>query len=122
MREHVLLVAVAVLACNGTPARGQGGGAARSDDVLRVPPGFKISVFAPNLQGVRFMTLGPGNAIYASQPGSGLIVKLTDTNHDGVLAESELKDILPRLARQMQNRAENGNEENRPQRRPMPQE
>ena len=45
-----------------------------------------------------------------------------DTNHDGVLEESELKDILPRLARQMQNRAENGNGENRPQRRPMPQE
>jgi Ca2+-binding EF-hand superfamily protein len=45
-----------------------------------------------------------------------------DTNHDGVLEESELKGILPRLARQMQNRAENGQGENRPQRRPMPQE
>src|SRR4051812_24490702 len=85
MRERIVLVAVTVLACNGTPARGQGGGAARNDDVLRVPPGFKISVFAGNLQGVRYLTLGPGNAIYASQPGSGLIVKLTDTNHGGVV-------------------------------------
>jgi glucose/arabinose dehydrogenase len=82
MRERVLLVAITVLACNGTPARGQGGGAARSDDVLRVPAGFKVDVFAANLQGVRFMTLGPGNAVYASQPGSGAIVKLT-TKRDG---------------------------------------
>jgi len=82
MHQRALLVAVIAVACNGTPARGQG--QARSDDALRVPPGFKISVFAGNLQGVRFMTLGPGNAVYASQPGSGLIVKLTDANHDGV--------------------------------------
>src|SRR5258706_1450363 len=80
MRHRVLLVAVLAVACDGTPARGQ----ARSDDALRVPPGFKIASFAENLQGVRFMTLGPGNAIYASQPGPGLIVKLTDANHDGV--------------------------------------
>src|ERR1700704_3675888 len=82
MRQRVSLVAIIAVACKGTPAAGQG--QARSDDALRVPPGFKISVFAQNLQGVRYMTLGPGNAIYASQPGSGLIVKLTDTNHDGV--------------------------------------
>jgi glucose/arabinose dehydrogenase len=84
MRQRVLFVAVTALACNGTPARGQGGGEARSDDALRLPPGFKISVFAQHLQGVRYMALGPGNAVYASQPGSGLIVKLTDANHDGV--------------------------------------
>src|SRR5439155_13483063 len=82
MCQRVLFVALLAIACNGTPARGQG--QARSDDALRVPPGFKIAVFAENLQGVRFMTLGPGNAIYASQPGPGLIVRLTDANHDGV--------------------------------------
>src|SRR6266567_2952051 len=82
MRQPVLFVALIAIACNGTPARGQG--QARSDDALRAPPGFKIAMFAENLQGVRFMTLGPGNAIYASQPGPGLIVKLTDANHDGV--------------------------------------
>ena len=87
MRHGVLLVAVTALACSGAPARGQGGagGEARSDDVLRVPPGFKVAVFAENLEGVRYLTLGPGNAIYASQPGSGRIVKLTDANHDGVI-------------------------------------
>src|SRR5882762_9793344 len=82
MYQRVLFVALSAIACNGTPARGQE--QQRSDDALRVPPGFKVGVFAEHLQGVRYMTLGPGNAIYASQPGSGLIVKLTDANHDGV--------------------------------------
>src|SRR5258705_371425 len=82
MHQRVLFVALVAIACNGTPARGQE--QQRSDDALRVPPGFKVGVFAEHLQGVRYMTLGPGNAIYASQPGSGLIVKLTDANRDGV--------------------------------------
>src|SRR5712664_4499977 len=80
MRQRALSVALVAVACHGTPAGGQ----ARSDDALRVPPGFKIAVFAENLRGVRFMTLGPGNVIYASHAGSGLIVKLIDANHDGV--------------------------------------
>jgi len=83
MRQRVLLVALVAVACKGTPAAGQG--QPRSDDALRVPPGFKIAVFAENLQGVRYLTLGPGNAAYASQPGSGRIVKLADANHDGVV-------------------------------------
>ena len=83
MRQRVLVVAILAVACDGTPARGQS--QSRSDDALRVPPGFKIAAFAENLQGVRFMTLGPGNTIYASQPGAGVIVKLTDANHDGVV-------------------------------------
>src|SRR5256885_8203006 len=80
MRQRVFLVALVALACKGTAAAGQ----MRSDDALRLPPGFKIAVFAGNLQGVRYLALGPGNAVYASQPGSGLIVKLTDANQDGV--------------------------------------
>jgi len=64
------------IACRG-PAPAAGQGQRRSDDTLRVPPGFKIAVYAENLQGVRYLALGAGNAVYASQPGSGLIVKLT---------------------------------------------
>lgn len=75
-----LLVAMLAVACRG-PALARGRGV---DDVLRVPPGFKIAVFADNLPNVRFLTLGPGNAIYASQPGPGVILKLTDVDHDGV--------------------------------------
>ena len=48
-----------------------------------MPAGFQVAVFADGLQGVRYLALGPGNAIYASQPASGLIVRLTDGNQDG---------------------------------------
>jgi len=80
MDNRMFLAAILAVACQGPPtARGQG-----ADDALRVPAGFKIAVYAENLQGVRYLALGPGNAVYASQPASGRIVKLTDANHDGV--------------------------------------
>lgn len=81
MYQRLILAALLVSGCRGpAPAAGQ----TRSDDALRVPPGFKISVFADSVQGVRYLVLGPDKAIYASQPASGLIVKLTDKNNDGV--------------------------------------
>src|SRR6059036_3070577 len=84
MRLSVLSVTIIAVACRGpAPAAGQG-----TDDDLRVPAGFHVSVFAQNLQGVRFLALGPGNTVYASQPGSGVIVKLPDSNHDGVADNS----------------------------------
>jgi len=77
-----LSVVLAFIACRSPqPAASQSQG---PDDQLRVPNGFKISVFAQNVQGVRYMVLGPDNAIYASQPASGLVVKITDRNNDGV--------------------------------------
>ncbi len=51
---------------------------------LFVPAGFTVSVFADNVGGVRFLALGPGEVVYAAQPGKGLIVRLLDANHDGV--------------------------------------
>lgn len=81
MRAAISVV-LAFIACRSPhPAAGQGQSA---DDHLRVPNGFKIAVFARDLQGVRYLALGPDNAIYASQPASGLIVKITDRNNDGV--------------------------------------
>src|SRR5437773_1993645 len=80
MRLRVLSVVIIAVACRGpAPARGQG-----ADDNLRVPAGCHVSVFAQNLRGVRYLALGPGKMVYASQPGSGVIVKLPDSNHDGV--------------------------------------
>jgi glucose/arabinose dehydrogenase len=79
MRAAISLIAIALACSSPPPSAGQ-------DRSLRVPTGFHISIFAERLPGVRYLTLGPppGNAIYASQPASGLIVKLADTNHDGV--------------------------------------
>ena len=81
MRAALSIVLMAIACRGAAPAAGQG---QRSDDTLRAPQGFRVAVFAGNLKGVRYLALGPGNAVYASQPGSGLIVKLTDANHDGV--------------------------------------
>src|SRR3989442_6576292 len=51
---------------------------------LFVPAGFKVSLFADNVGGVRSLALGPGGVVYAARPGKGLIIKLPDTNRDGV--------------------------------------
>jgi glucose/arabinose dehydrogenase len=59
------------------------GAAAAQQQPLRVPAGFRVSLFAQNLEGVRYLALGPGNIVYASRPDGGVIVKLPDANHDG---------------------------------------
>jgi glucose/arabinose dehydrogenase len=60
------------------------GTVATLDGKLHVPAGFKVSYYAQNVDGVRFMTVGPDGAVYASQPGKGRIIRLPDANHDGV--------------------------------------
>ena len=79
MRPRALTAAIAIslaLACNGTPAAGQ-------DQSLKVPTGFQVTVFAPDVPGVRYLALGPGGVVYASRPSAGVIVRLPDANHDG---------------------------------------
>lgn len=51
---------------------------------LTLPAGFTIRYFAMGLSGVRFMAIGPDGAVYASIPRSGQVVRLVDTNGDGV--------------------------------------
>jgi glucose/arabinose dehydrogenase len=70
-------IALVALACRGTTVAGQ-------DQTLHVPTGFQVAVFAQDLGGVRYLTLGPGGVVYASRPGAGDIVKLPDGNGDGV--------------------------------------
>lgn len=68
-------------------ANGVGGGdgslQGELDGKLKVPAGFHVDYFARNLDGVRFMALGPDGAVYASQPRKGRVVRLWDTNGDG---------------------------------------
>lgn len=78
MRAGISIALIAIACRSPAPASGQ-------EQPLRVPPGFKIAVYAQNLEGVRYLVLGPGNAVYASQPGVGAVVKLIDRNHDGVI-------------------------------------
>lgn len=60
------------------------------DGKLSVPTGFTVHYFARDLRGVRFMAVGPGGAIYATQPRSGRVVRLPDANRDGVADSVEV--------------------------------
>src|SRR2546422_8982794 len=51
---------------------------------LYVPRGFTVNLLVEGLNGVRYLALGPGGAVYASLPGAGRIVRLLDANEDGV--------------------------------------
>ena len=67
MHQRAILVAVSALvalACEGKPVASQ-------EQPLTVPTGFKVTVFAQNVNGVRYLTLGPGGAVYASRPSAG---------------------------------------------------
>src|SRR5438093_10097075 len=81
------------------PTGGGGGGGGGGGDsipiaghVLYVSAGFTVNIFAQNVGGVRFVALGPGGAVYATQSGSGQIVRPVDEDGVGV-AES----VGPRL-------------------------
>ena len=54
------------------------------DGRLVVPAGLKVTYFARDLDGVRFMAVSPDGVLYASQPGRGRVVGLPDANRDGV--------------------------------------
>lgn len=45
--------------------------------------GFRVAVFAEELDGVRMMALGPDGIVYASQPRLGTVVALPDADADG---------------------------------------
>ena len=57
-----------------------------AQDTLRltVPAGFRIATFSREVRSVRFMTTGPGGAVYATLTRGGRVVRLPDDNHDGV--------------------------------------
>lgn len=60
------------------------------DGKLSAPAGFTVRYFAKDLRGVRFMALGPGGVVYATQPRSGRVVRLPDANHDGAADSVEV--------------------------------
>src|SRR2546427_11645169 len=64
---------------------------------LYVPRGFTVNLFVEGLNGVRYLALGPGGAVYASLPGAGRIVRLVDANSDGV-ADAPAQTVLGGLS------------------------
>ena len=101
-RIGVMAMVITLVACQSqaSPAQQRAGGtdAPRRDTALapqfalhstlggklEAPAGLDVDYFAQNLGGVRFMVLGPDGAVYASRPGAGVIVRLADSNGDGV--------------------------------------
>ena len=51
---------------------------------LRVPDGFKISVFADKLPNARSLALGDNGIVFVGTGASGAVYAVEDTNHDGV--------------------------------------
>lgn len=50
---------------------------------IKLPPGFKISVFADNVKGARSMTLGAGGTLFVGTRGEGKVYAVTDRDGDG---------------------------------------
>lgn len=99
MDRRILPVALVALACTNGDVSGQTPPTGLvpqeiAGRTLFVRPGFHVSLFAENLNGVRNLVLGPGGAVYASLQGPGKVVKLVDANGDGV---AEVTDVATGL-------------------------
>src|SRR5919199_4322875 len=53
------------------------------EDRLHAPAGFKVTYFARDLPGARFMALGPDGSVYVSQMARGQVTRLFDADGDG---------------------------------------
>ncbi len=51
---------------------------------LRVPDGYRISIFAEGLGAPRMLATGDDGSVYVTRRTEGDVIKLTDTNRDGV--------------------------------------
>jgi glucose/arabinose dehydrogenase len=51
---------------------------------IKLPPGFRISVFASGLQGARFMAVSPDGVLLVARRRTHEVVALPDANKDGV--------------------------------------
>ena len=52
------------------------------NDLVQVPQGFEVSIFAEELSGVRMLKLGPDDLLYTARSSAGEIVRF-DLNADG---------------------------------------
>jgi glucose/arabinose dehydrogenase len=57
--------------------------AAPQSGTLRVPPGFRVALFAEGLRAPRGLAVGPDGALYAALMGDGRVVRLPDADGDG---------------------------------------
>jgi glucose/arabinose dehydrogenase len=84
----IVAVAAFAMAFASTTAPGQTPGAPQPPAVaplgdLKVPPGFKASVFASDLAGARLMTLSPEGVLLVARRRTNEVVALPDRDKDG---------------------------------------
>ncbi len=56
----------------------------KTDRIMNLPPGFKISVFVAGLADPRLMAVAPNGDIFVTERNSGKVKVITDRNRDGV--------------------------------------
>ncbi len=59
-----------------------GGQQIKDDSDIKLPPGFKISIYADNVPGARSMVLGSEGTLFVGTRGEGSIYAIIDTNKD----------------------------------------
>lgn len=79
MRKSSLTFGVLVLAAGAQAA----GNTALPLDSIRLPPGFKIAVFAEPVKGARSLALGPRGTVFVGTQREGAVYALVDADRDG---------------------------------------
>jgi glucose/arabinose dehydrogenase len=57
-------------------------------DLVRLPDGFRMNLFARHLDQPRFMAWSSGGVLYVTEPTEGAVVALPDRDRDGVADEA----------------------------------
>lgn len=78
LRGYLVALAASLLACAS-------GTAQRADrlESIRLPPGFAISAYAPDVPGARSLALSPAGIVYVGTRGEGSVYAVVDSDRDG---------------------------------------
>ena len=82
----LLFAATAVMAgrTQGAKVTGQPAGSGRVQlESIKLPPGFRISVFAEGVKNARSMALSPGGTLFVGSRNAGAVYAMVDKNKDG---------------------------------------
>ncbi len=71
---HLLVIAVFTTGC---------GNAQSNINTIKMPPGFKISVYANGVEGARSLTLGENGIVFVGSRSAGRVYALVDEKGDG---------------------------------------
>ena len=66
------------LYCNSSQENGQ----SSNYEGIQLPPGFKIEIYAQNVEGARSMALSPDGVLFVGTRDYGKVYAILDTNHD----------------------------------------